>query len=281
MSIKYKVPLYLVIVFLLFIPILFGFFKVFLNDDFGRNLDSYWEHYEIVNEGIISGLMQRYPDTEEMESYLQQVYDAQQISVRIMDTEGRLVMETEDVKRNLPILKQKELAFYQDNLVYTVEIMHPYPLRIFRWLRIAGWRGTLGGGIRLIILLLLAIIVGTIIIYLHYAIVKPLLTLQKSLDKFNYDDLSIDLPYINRDDEIGYFCQKFLEMTERLKESRKKQVDLILSISHDLKTPLTSVIGFSERLLSAKQQTEERRQEYYQIIHSKARDMNNLLEEFH
>ncbi|HBH12685.1 MAG TPA: hypothetical protein DDX29_06190, partial [Clostridiales bacterium] len=274
MSIKYKMPLYILTVFIIFVVLLLGYFKLFLYDDLRAGVDNYWLHYDQINQRIVEEIMSSYPDRKEMGNNLQEIYETENIRVKILDTNGNTVMETGDQDDKVPILKQKETAFYNNNLVYIMEIMHPSPLRNFRWV------GSFGR-LRMIGFTLLGFVIISIIIYLHYFIVKPLLTLQKILDKFSYNDLSINLPYTKRQDEIGYFCNKFYELVERLKISRKEQVDVILSISHDLKTPLTSVIGFSERLMVGKRPTEERTREYSAIIYDKAQDMNILLEEFH
>ncbi|MFZ3132221.1 MAG: HAMP domain-containing sensor histidine kinase [Desulfosporosinus sp.] len=274
MSIKYKMPLYILTVFLIFVVLLLGYFRLFLYDDLREEVDNYWLHYDQINKRIVGEIMSGYPDRKEMENNLQEIYETETIRVKILDTNGNKVMETGGQDDKVPVLKQKETAFYKNNLVYIMEIIHPSPLRNFRW-------GGSFGRFRMIGFTLLGLVIVSIIIYLHYFIVKPLLILQRILDKFSYNDLSINLPYTKRKDEIGYFCNKFYEMAERLKISRKEQVDIILSISHDLKTPLTSVIGFSERLMVGKRQTEERTREYSTIIYDKARDMNILLEEFH
>lgn len=274
MSIKYKMPLFIVMVFLIFVVLLLGYFKLFLYDDLQKEVGNYWLHYDQINKRIVGEIMESYPDRKEMENNLQQIYETENIRVKILDTNGNKVMETGGQDDKVRVLKQKETAFYKNNLVYIMEIMHPSPLRNFRW-------GGSFGRLRIIGFTLLGLVIVSIIVYLHYFIVKPLLILQSILDKFSYNDLSINLPYTKRKDEIGYFCNKFYEMVERLKTSRKEQVDIILSISHDLKTPLTSVIGFSERLMMGKGQTEERTREYSKIIYDKAQDMNILLEEFH
>lgn len=274
MSIKYKMPLYILTVFIIFVVLLLGYFKLFLSEDLREVVDNYSLHYDQINERIVREIMSSYPDRKEMANNLQEIYETENIRVKIIDTNGNKVMETGGQEAKVPVLKQKETAFYHNNLVYIMEIRHPSPLRNFRW-------GGSFGRLRIIGFTLLGLVIVSIIIYLHYFIVKPLLVLQRILDKFSYNDLSINLPYTKRKDEIGYFCNKFYEMVERLKISRKEQADLILSISHDLKTPLTSVIGFSERLMVGKGQTEERTREYSAIIYDKARDMNILLEEFH
>ncbi|MCY6369630.1 sensor histidine kinase [Clostridium ganghwense] len=60
-------------------------------------------------------------------------------------------------------------------------------------------------------------------------------------------------------------------------ESRKKMVS---NISHDLRTPLTSLLGYIEAIQNTDHLNEEEREEYLNIVHSKAQSLSILLEEF-
>ena len=54
---------------------------------------------------------------------------------------------------------------------------------------------------------------------------------------------------------------------------------MIASISHDIKTPLTSVLGCSERLLTA-ELSDEKKQQYLNSIHDKALSIKSIVDEF-
>ena len=54
---------------------------------------------------------------------------------------------------------------------------------------------------------------------------------------------------------------------------------MIASISHDIKTPLTSVLGYSERLLTA-ELSPEKQQQYLNSIHDKAISLKSIVDEF-
>lgn len=75
------------------------------------------------------------------------------------------------------------------------------------------------------------------------------------------------------------------ELSERLygdmvlEEERNVQNRIIASISHDIKTPLTSVLGYSESLMK-KDVSKERLQQYLSAIYSGAKDIVEIVEEF-
>ena len=60
-------------------------------------------------------------------------------------------------------------------------------------------------------------------------------------------------------------------------ETRKK---MISNISHDLRTPLTSMLGYMELILEDKELNEDKKKEYLDIIYSKGNSLYSLMEEF-
>lgn len=60
-------------------------------------------------------------------------------------------------------------------------------------------------------------------------------------------------------------------------ETRKK---MISNISHDLRTPLTSMLGYMELILENKELNEDKKKEYLDIIYNKGNSLYSLMEEF-
>ena len=71
----------------------------------------------------------------------------------------------------------------------------------------------------------------------------------------------------------------FVELTEQLDEEKENQNRIIASISHDIKTPLTSIMGYAERMKN-KSLPEERQKKYIDIMYSKSQDIKGLIDEF-
>ncbi|AQP53392.1 two-component sensor histidine kinase [Vagococcus penaei] len=85
--------------------------------------------------------------------------------------------------------------------------------------------------------------------------------------------------------EIKQLQKSFYKMWQNMKKNAElqKQYDtnrqeLISNISHDLKTPITSIIGYVEGLKDGIATTEEKRQLYLETIHNKALNLNDLIE---
>lgn len=64
------------------------------------------------------------------------------------------------------------------------------------------------------------------------------------------------------------------------KEAEQRKNDLIVYLAHDLKTPLTSVIGYLTLLRDEQQISEELREKYLSITLEKAERLEDLLNEF-
>ncbi len=60
----------------------------------------------------------------------------------------------------------------------------------------------------------------------------------------------------------------------------KKKLRLVVYLAHDLKTPLTSVIGYLSLLCDEKQLSDERRDQYLNIALEKSQRLEELIDEF-
>ena len=78
---------------------------------------------------------------------------------------------------------------------------------------------------------------------------------------------------------VGKIYNRFFALTKNLEANEKKQKRIIASISHDIKTPLTSIMGYTERL-SKDNISEDRKKRYLETIYSKAVEIRRLVDEF-
>jgi len=87
-------------------------------------------------------------------------------------------------------------------------------------------------------------------------------------------------------DEIGELSMAFEEMRYRLKQSLELQLqyendrkELISTISHDLKTPITAIKGYIEGMMDGVADSPEKTKKYMQTIYSKATDIDRMIDE--
>jgi histidine kinase len=134
-------------------------------------------------------------------------------------------------------------------------------------------------------LLILIATNGLLSYFVSKSIIQPINQLKKAAHFIKVGNLDHSIK-ANRTDEIGQLTQSFEEMRLQLKESHKIQKqyednrkELIAHISHDLKTPITSIKGYIEGIRDGVADTPEKRARYIQTIYTKAVDMDHLIDE--
>lgn len=99
--------------------------------------------------------------------------------------------------------------------------------------------------ISMIIILGLALLYAAVNWLLIY---RPLKKLRKAAGEYAAGDYSHAIK-MNRADEVGYLAQAMNFMAQSLKENEEDQRKLISNISHDFRSPLTSIKGYIEAML--------------------------------
>lgn len=77
----------------------------------------------------------------------------------------------------------------------------------------------------------------------------------------------------------GSVYKRFISLTKNLEREQENQRRIIASISHDIKTPLTSIMGYTEQL-KKEGISEERRTRYINTVYAKSEDISRLINEF-
>ncbi|MUT68851.1 HAMP domain-containing sensor histidine kinase [Paenibacillus sp. NEAU-GSW1] len=121
--------------------------------------------------------------------------------------------------------------------------------------------------------------------YVTHKIVLPLEGLRKSAERIKDGDLNDELKP-NSKDEIGQLTMSFEEMRRQLRASIQLQLQyeenrkrLLSNISHDLRTPITTIKGYAEGIRDGVARTPEKLDQYAGAIHTRASDMERLVEE--
>jgi signal transduction histidine kinase len=119
--------------------------------------------------------------------------------------------------------------------------------------------------------------------WLTAQILKPVKELDLAARRVIDGDLSTQICY-NTEDEFKNTCDSFDLMQQHLKQEMEKnhayelaRTEMVSGISHDLRTPLTSVKGYIKGMLDGIANTEEKQREYLKIAYRKACDMDKLL----
>ena len=116
-------------------------------------------------------------------------------------------------------------------------------------------------------------------------IIKPLSLLKEAVGGISKGDLNLEI-IESGDQEIVDLCADFEKMRIQLKDSillRKKYDDnrrmLVSSISHDLKTPITSIKGYVKGILDGVANTPEKSERYLRTVYSKTEQMDVMIDD--
>lgn len=124
------------------------------------------------------------------------------------------------------------------------------------------------------------IIVSGVIIFLFFIsskqLIDPIETITKDINDYKFGKRPFKRKMPKKMQQIQ---NAFVDMVDSLELEKENQNQIIASISHDIKTPLTSVIGYSDRLKN-KDLTDEKKEKYINKIYDKALNMKAILEEF-
>jgi len=155
-------------------------------------------------------------------------------------------------------------SFQATSLVYqTVQLVKAFPLFFLGFPIFLGW-----------------------LVITTYFLLKPLRYMDEvvSATEQLYD--SIDEPVVlsnelkDVQDELNYVREQSRKNAAIAKKAEKRKNDLIVYLAHDLKTPLSSVIGYLNLLKDEQQISDELREKYLSISLDKAERLEDLINEF-
>src|SRR5699024_8097278 len=116
-------------------------------------------------------------------------------------------------------------------------------------------------------------------------IIPPMKEIRRGMQKVKSGVLDNEIPVL-RQDELGEVCEEFNEMQRQLKRSKEEQTkyetyrkELISGISHDLRTPLTTIKGYVGGILDGIADTEEKQKKYLLAVQTKTMDLENLVDQ--
>lgn len=121
--------------------------------------------------------------------------------------------------------------------------------------------------------------------YISRTILKPVRELSIATEKITQGDLEFSITY-KKNDELGRFCQAFETMRVRLRDSLEKQreyeksrIEMIAGISHDLRTPISSIKGYVEGLIDGVAEDQAMVDRYLAVIKGKTEQLDRQIED--
>ncbi len=122
-------------------------------------------------------------------------------------------------------------------------------------------------------------------IFLMNGVVRYVKEITKGIRQIADGDLGAKIA-VRGNDELTYIATSLNDMTEKIeqlmdreREAERTKNELITSVAHDLRTPLTSILGYMEYLSMDKKMDEATKEKYIHVVYLKARRLQKLIED--
>ena len=138
------------------------------------------------------------------------------------------------------------------------------------WLDLLPWLA-LAAGIALPFAIGFAIIIAR-------NITRPLNQLAAAADQMAQGAFDIDVP-VKRKDEVGELSRSFSSMATKVGEAQTQMRTLLANVSHDMRTPLTSILGFAQALRAGVIQGEADSKHAGEVIYEEVARLSTRLDD--
>lgn len=211
----------------------------------------------ILNEEI----NQSYSSYNDLETDIKAVLEKNPVSINLEDINGKLIMGKK-IKNNFSFLNK--IVKVGDD-VYLLKIYFNNFINI-TWLIVE---------LLLLQIFVIAVIFIFIIIYTRQTLLKPIGSLIEDIRNYKLGKKPKKRVIGN---ELDLIQNEFTNLAYSLDEEKKEQTRIIASISHDIKTPLTSIIGYAS--LIKDQNLNDETAQYNEKIYTKALNIKDILATF-
>ncbi len=121
-----------------------------------------------------------------------------------------------------------------------------------------------------------AILLSGVITYaLTQIMARPMRQMSKAAKSFGEGDFSARISYHSQD-ELGELAQSFNQMADSLSELESTRKNFIANVSHELKTPMTTIGGFIDGILDGTI-PHDRQEHYLQLVSDEVRRLSRLV----
>lgn len=119
------------------------------------------------------------------------------------------------------------------------------------------------------------VIVVIFVASMSYSMVRPLRQMSAAAKKLAVGDFSVRVK-VTSDDEMGELARAFNEMADSLSASEGMRRTFIANVSHELKTPMTTIAGFVDGMLDGTIPP-ERHRHYMTIVSNEVKRLSRLV----
>ncbi len=124
-----------------------------------------------------------------------------------------------------------------------------------------------------IVVLLIAFITSSVT---SLRMTRPLQDMAEAVRRFGHGEYDTRVNCGGRCDEVGELAEAFNAMADNIAQSEAKRSEFVANISHELKTPMTTIAGFADGILDGTIPP-EREKEYLSVISAETRRLSRLV----
>lgn len=106
--------------------------------------------------------------------------------------------------------------------------------------------------------------------------VQPIREMVQATRQYAEGDFDVRMKDYGQRDEMGELAASFNNMAESFQQTERQRREFIANISHELKTPMTTIAGYTDGILDGTIPPENERQ-YLQIISDESRRLSRLV----
>jgi signal transduction histidine kinase len=121
------------------------------------------------------------------------------------------------------------------------------------------------------------LVAGLLGLYLTLRISRPLRRLSAAVDEVGRGRYPETVPGVSAGGEVGHLADRLGEMSTRLREAEEQERNFLMSVSHDLRTPLTAIRGHVEALREGLAEDPEARLASLEIVAAESARLERLV----
>lgn len=142
----------------------------------------------------------------------------------------------------------------------------------------------------IILFAILAVIIGIFLFMWYFLLLTKkfsiyLKEIVSGIQEISLGNFEVNIPVKSNDefsliaDSINHMAHEIDTLIQGERKNEESKQQLITSVAHDLRTPLTSIIGYLHILKHSETLEPEQRSKYIEIVYSKSKRLENLIED--
>ncbi len=273
-----RIPLILSVSLIIFSSNIYLFYSNFRENEFYLYLRNNGITIEkmIVNENISPNLLLT------LDGLKENIYTQEQYV--IYDRKGKVVYKSKNAIPHLTEYRRREvfkheIEFKKDGYERTIFVSNNNKFKSFFIIEAAGY--DLSGfnkqrNLLLILIISSALLISVITLTTRYYIrkdLKPIGKIAKRMKRISSKNLQQRIPESILDNEIGQMAHTFNDLLDRLDESYTQQRNFVSYVTHELRTPLSILLGNAQVTLMKERTVNE----YKQTVENFQYDINSMI----